>query len=589
MKRFKGFIISMVLLFMSQLSIGAANWAVTPENGEPFRFNGIGNDTTTTFKYPLCFYFQNSLSQTIYYPDEGLPVGFVPGLTICNKFATNLPAQPIKVWLAETSQESLASGWIPYSEFTLVFDGLVDFPQGENAINIFFTETFSRTGNENLVVMFQRPMDSQYYSSNDRFFYSTTPQYPARNRHAYSDSNNFNPENPPPTSYVTDTHPNLMFFGNVYGNRILTGVVSHNGLPIQNAFVYVGGQFENTDANGNYTIYSLLPTIYTISVNKTGYYPFSTSVSLIQDTVTVLNIEMTQITHVDVKGLVVGSDAPNTGVPDLPVLLTAVLPSGGQQYYTATTTTTGHFTLKDVPVNKAYQLDIERPGFQSHQSIFTVGLSTYNCGKIIMQELVLPVMQLQALEMENQVHLCWQSPLCQAKTNQPFVHQNKAFQFYHVFRLKEGQEDNNSSWDLLSNVCGDTSLVDAQWAMLDDGFYKYAVMAEYSNNLVSEPAFSNVLEKSNHISDTNNAVTSLSAFAEWLHVYPVPASDRIFIKSSSEIISLAIIDVAGRSIYVEQPHALHSEINTCGLHSGIYFLQIQTPEGWIMRKVLIDR
>jgi hypothetical protein len=65
---------------------------------------------------------------------------------------------------------------------------------------------------------------------------------------------------------------------------------------------------------------------------------------------------------------------------------------------------------------------------------------------------------------------------------------------YRVFRLEEGQEENEASWTILGNPTG-TALTDNSWPSLPDGAYRWAVKAKYPGDNFSMPAFSNILRK----------------------------------------------------------------------------------------------
>lgn len=64
---------------------------------------------------------------------------------------------------------------------------------------------------------------------------------------------------------------------------------------------------------------------------------------------------------------------------------------------------------------------------------------------------------------------------------------------YSVYRLLEEDTDNPEAWELLEEEITATHYTDTQWNELDNGEYIYAVMAKYSGDVMSEPAFSNVL------------------------------------------------------------------------------------------------
>ena len=67
---------------------------------------------------------------------------------------------------------------------------------------------------------------------------------------------------------------------------------------------------------------------------------------------------------------------------------------------------------------------------------------------------------------------------------------------YRVWRLLQGQEANESAWTSLttSNITP-TNYTDTAWQPLPSGVYKYAVKAVYTNNVYSDPAFSNEIHK----------------------------------------------------------------------------------------------
>src|SRR5690606_4584188 len=113
---------------------------------------GSGNSTS---RMPLDFYWRTSIFQTIYYPAElNNLYGTIDGMRLYNNFAsTNITNTPVKVWMGTTDEIDLISGWISSNEMTLVFDGNLAFPYGQNTINIPFDAPFEYTNGKNVVVL----------------------------------------------------------------------------------------------------------------------------------------------------------------------------------------------------------------------------------------------------------------------------------------------------------------------------------------------------------------------------------------------------------------------------------------------------
>ncbi|MDD4035457.1 MAG: carboxypeptidase regulatory-like domain-containing protein [Candidatus Cloacimonetes bacterium] len=145
-------------------------------------------------RLPMDFFYKNSLNQTIYYTDEMSAFGNITSITLYSDFLNNLPNKEMKIWLATTTEDDLSGGWRPYDDFTLVYDGLVNFPSGQSSIVIPLQTVFTYAGG-NLVMMVKRPMDTIYFSSSDRFRCQTGTQL--RTLNVYADVTDYDPANPP--------------------------------------------------------------------------------------------------------------------------------------------------------------------------------------------------------------------------------------------------------------------------------------------------------------------------------------------------------------------------------------------------------
>lgn len=153
----------------------------------------IGSGDTNA-RMPFDFFYKNSVYETLYYPNEIGMYGNITALALYNQFTTTtLTATPIKIWMGSTTQADLSTGWIPSGSLTLVYDGNIALPAGENTITIPLQTPFTYSGG-NLVVMYNRPMDAVYYSSSDYFKCQTVGNNRARN--IYSDSTVYDPAAP---------------------------------------------------------------------------------------------------------------------------------------------------------------------------------------------------------------------------------------------------------------------------------------------------------------------------------------------------------------------------------------------------------
>ncbi|MFA7544046.1 MAG: choice-of-anchor D domain-containing protein, partial [Candidatus Cloacimonadaceae bacterium] len=125
-------------------SLASPGWSVSGRNNRTAHtINISGNsvygitigDGGQIASMPIDFHYRTSLYQNIYNADElGYFIGMINGIRFYNQFNNNLSAKPVKIWLASTTQTDLSAGWIPASQMELVFDGTMDFPNGQNVI-----------------------------------------------------------------------------------------------------------------------------------------------------------------------------------------------------------------------------------------------------------------------------------------------------------------------------------------------------------------------------------------------------------------------------------------------------------------------
>ncbi len=358
----------------------------------------------STARMPVDMFYKNSLFERLYLSSELNIGGLLTGIQFYNNFSTDLPNMPVKIWAGETQVADLSGGWVPSTALTLVFDGTVNFPTGANNINIPFTTPLPYGGG-NLVIMVNRPMDTQYYSSADTFVSQTVGTN--RTLNVSSDSTPFDPT-APPVATASGVFPKTTFFFITEGMGALTGTVTVNGTPLAGASVTVANSMLNytTGADGTYTFPYIFEGPQTISVTKHGYNVVTHIVTVIEDQTVTQNFALTQLPQVTVTGKIVGSDNPTVGIAGATVALS------GYEPYNATTNATGDFTINNVYASQTYNYTANAAGYQPATGQVVVGTVNVNMGNITVNEIANPVSGVVATEAANfsNVSLTWNEP-----------------------------------------------------------------------------------------------------------------------------------------------------------------------------------
>ena len=173
----------------------------------------VGNLATasTTNILPLNFYWKNSLSETVYLAEElQMQSGTLQGMVYVNNFTQDLANKPVKIWLKNTDAANVSTGWLPFNGYQLVFDGVVDFPSGSNLVFIPFSAPFAYNG-QNLALRCNRPMDTAYFSSDNKFYYNTSTAQPSRSRYIQSDNTAYDPTAPTAPGTLSNNIPVTSF------------------------------------------------------------------------------------------------------------------------------------------------------------------------------------------------------------------------------------------------------------------------------------------------------------------------------------------------------------------------------------------
>ncbi len=152
----------------------------------------------------------------------------------------------------------------------------------------------------------------------------------------------------------------------------------------------------------------------------------------------------------------------------------------------------------------------------------------------------------------------------------------RAFDHYNIYRKLIEEE----VWQQINTgPVTDTSYIDNEWPDLEEGFYKYAVEAEFTNGVLSDLVESNSIQK---IIDGIG-----EAGAGMLQIFPNPTSGLVTVNSEVLIKSLSVLDNSGRLLLVKEVDALNYTLDLKQLKEGLYFIRIETTEGKLVRKISV--
>ncbi len=361
----------------------------------------IGNGSETSNRIPIDFFYKSSMSEVIYYPDELPPMGTLYSIVYYYNFPETLTDRPINIWVGETDNDGLDSGWISAPNLQQVFSGNLTFSQDENFIYIPFDTPYVYSGEHNLVILVERPLDSTYYSSQDYFMCTSVDTHPNRCRSYYSDSSPLDPQN------LDDAHGDIrQLFPNTTLGFVVGGlgdiegyVYNEENQPLENATVQIleAGATTNTDNQGYFHFGNITPDIYSLKASYQGYNPQTiTDVEVVEDSTTTVQFNLVPLTSASISGHVVGSDAPDTPLAGAQVTLT------GFADYNTTTDDNGDFVFPQVYCGHTYQLTVSYSGYSDYTDTVDFGNDPLDLGTITLNEIAYPPANVMAEQNDDQ-------------------------------------------------------------------------------------------------------------------------------------------------------------------------------------------
>lgn len=347
---------------------------VQPEFGD--KLIDIGLKGRAENDMPFDFFWPGSVAQNIYYKDEmrNQPAS-ISSVVYYNSFTQTITGK-VQIYMTNTERQDLADGWVPESEFTLVFEGNVTFPAGQNEIKIDLQTPFVYNGT-NLCVTTIYPYKQDYYGYYEHFYCTETPSRPNR---ALSASNlfgkfSFNDPIAPPTVTVHNFMADIMFSANQDG-AALRGKIESEGVELEGVTIEIPELSIKctSDENGNYELPFVLVGNHTIKVSKLGYYVATRPMNVVNDVDMTENFDLVKIPTYNVNAKVTDLDGN--------VINNASVKLNGYTQYTATTNENGEFTINGVYAMDSYLLTIEHSMFITYENEITVTNINLSLGNI---------------------------------------------------------------------------------------------------------------------------------------------------------------------------------------------------------------
>jgi hypothetical protein len=520
--------------------------------GSIVRYIGDPDSEHTNTTYPISFHVFNSISQTIFHETEIGSYGLITHIAYTvNSRGNSAGNIPVRIFMRTVEQDTFLPGptWLAINTFTEVYTGLINIGvEGTYEIVFPLTTPFNYTGG-NLVICTFKPWYTDPQTGNTMKVSSVSS--PRTHRQASSlneiilNSFHISFTGGVPISEI----PNVRMVINSGPMGALSGTITRGGNPVAGATVSVDGTSIKAISNnaGQYMLSYIPVGVINITATKVGYNDYkSQSITIINGTTATHNIVMEELPKVNVSGTVLASDT-GEGLSGAKVRLT-----GYAEYVGFETDANGLFTISGVYTDKTYTLYITHPRYTTHRDgTISVGSSDLIIEDITLQERLVAVSNVVATAISNsQVNLTWVPPsfsenatldnttdetqkkqvvsiddsgfrthplvdifarkltdesrnipnrrnvAVNTEQNVPTIqNSSRVLLGYHIYRASLENLENKGNWDVVYKDAQGTSIEDTGWGDVENGLYRYIVVAVYTDDNQAEPVFSNIIEK----------------------------------------------------------------------------------------------
>ena len=359
----------------------------------------IGTGTSSGSTMPFSFFYNNSWVQTMYYSTEiGVGGGLITNITYFSNITAGQTDKPVKVYMANTTETDLSAGWLPLSDFTLVYDDDMTFTIGQTEVDIVLDTPFMYSGG-NLVILTHRVYDPPWASGVN--FYYTVGTVTNRTRYVNTDTEFY--DEPTTAGTGTVNFSNIQIFLQTAGLGEVSGTVTEDGTtPVEGATVQIVGspQQRITESDGSYYFQYVLPGTYDFNASKVGHFDdLQTNVAIVAGP-NVVDFVIAPVPRYQVSGTVTDNvlGAPVEG---------AIVNLIGYDDYDTVTDSNGDYVFPLVWDDQTYTITVFKPGFTAYTDNVTV-----NGGPVVhdvtLFEIMFPATNVVAAEVGIDAVITWE-------------------------------------------------------------------------------------------------------------------------------------------------------------------------------------
>lgn len=353
----------------------------------------VGAGDVSTFFGPINTFYKHSVTETMYYPQElGVTKGKIKAIRYYTDFGREMRNVHVKIHISEIDHGDMSYGFIDESKMTLVFDGIISFPFGENEVPIKFTTPYDYNG-KNLVIRVERPLVAATPRGDmGQNFYVFFDDAHKNRQIAYrSDDKAFNVEDPEFKYDFNNTPPHTSFVFDCQQAGHISGTIKDiNQKNVDSVKVSLKKSklVTYTDTSGKYTFLGLQAGKDTAVCEKFGYEIVSSNAQVTLAQTLTLDIVLPELRKIKMSGIVVD----NTGDP----INGAEVELKGYFDYFATTDAVGKYEFSGIYTDRNYAFNAKKDLFASYSATFRSGLADTIADTVVLTQFNIPAFGVKA-------------------------------------------------------------------------------------------------------------------------------------------------------------------------------------------------